>query len=195
MTASNTEYMIARKLVNDALSVELSSENMYNASIVPSPAEPILLVTNMSTKDDDDDDEDEDEDEDDDDEKLIKLENVDDKEIHQSPPSKRCKIDFEAVIMGQMVTDLHINLAQSLLKRQFDKLNGLNNTLYQAQRVTRTETTVANKIQIIHCKEHHWIVATTVNCAPGNIKVYDSVFSSVDHETREVIYNLFQVRR
>ena len=111
----------------------------------------------------------------DDDETLIKVENVDDKETHQSPPSKRHKIDFEAVIMGQMLTDLHINLAQSLLKRQFDKLNGLNNTLYQAQRVTWTETTVANKIQSICCKErNHWIVAATVNSAPGNIKVYNS---------------------
>ena len=44
MTASETEYMKTRKLVNDALSVELSSENMYNVSIVPSPAEPKLLV-------------------------------------------------------------------------------------------------------------------------------------------------------
>ena len=52
MTTSETENIITRKLVNDALSVELSSENMYNASIVPSPAEPKLLVTNMSTKDD-----------------------------------------------------------------------------------------------------------------------------------------------
>ena len=68
---------------------------------------------------------------------MIKVDNVDDKETHQSPPSKRCKIDFEAVIMGQVLTDLHINLAQSLLKRQFDKLNDLNDTLYvyQAQRV------------------------------------------------------------
>ena len=49
--------MKTRKLANDTLSVELSSENMYNASIVPSPAEPKSLVTNMSTKDDDDDDE------------------------------------------------------------------------------------------------------------------------------------------
>ena len=93
-----------------------------------------------------------------------------------------------------MLTDLHINLAQSLLKRQFDKLNGLNNTLYQAPRVMWTETTLTNKIQIIHCKErNHWIVATTVNSAPANIKVYDSVFSSADRETREVIYNLFQM--
>lgn len=123
MTASETEYVKTSKLVNDALSVELSSETMYNASIEPSPAEPKLLVTNMSTKDDDDYDADE---------TLIKVENVDDKETHQSPPSKRCKIDFETVIMGQMLTNLRINLAQSLLKRQFDKLNSLNNTLYQA---------------------------------------------------------------
>ena len=132
----------------------------------------------------------------DDDETLIKVENVYSQETHQSPPSKGpgCKIDFKAVVMGQMLTDLHINLAQSLLKRQFDKLNGLNNTLYQTKKVMWTEATVANKIQIIHCKErNNWIVATTVNCAPGIIKVYDSVFSLVDHETREVIYNLFQV--
>ena len=50
--------MKTRKLVNDTLSVELSSENMYNGNIVPSPAESKLLVTNMSTKDDDDDDDD-----------------------------------------------------------------------------------------------------------------------------------------
>lgn len=75
---------------------------MYNESILPSPAEPKLLVTNMSTKDDDDDDCDE---------TLIKIESIDNKETHQVLPSKRCKTDFEAVIMGQMLTDLHINLA------------------------------------------------------------------------------------
>ena len=36
-----------------------------------------------------------------DDETLIKVENVDSKETHQSPPSKQCKIDFEAVIMDR----------------------------------------------------------------------------------------------
>ena len=76
----------------------------------------------------------------DDDETLIEVENVYSKETHQSPPSKdpRCKIDFEAVILGQMLTDLHIKLAQSLLKRQFDKLNCLNNTLYQTKKVMWT---------------------------------------------------------
>ena len=98
------------------------------------------------------------------------------------------------MIMGQMLTDLHINLPQSLLKRQFDELNGANNTLYQTQRVMWTEATITNKIQIIHCKErNHWIVANAVNCALGIVQVYNSVFSLVDHETREMIYNLFQV--
>ena len=45
----------------------------------------------------------------------------------QPPSSKKCKIDFEAVIMGEMLTDVRINLAQTLLKSQFDLLNGLNN--------------------------------------------------------------------
>ena len=96
--------------------------------------------------------------------------------------------------MGEMLTDMHINLAQTLLKSQFDQLNGLNNTLYQARKVTLTKDTIANKLQIIHCKARsHWIVATTVKCTPGTVKVYDSVFNSVDDETREILQNLFQV--
>ena len=47
-TASKTEYMKIRKLVHNALTVELSSDNI--ASATPSPAEPKLLVKNMSTK-------------------------------------------------------------------------------------------------------------------------------------------------
>lgn len=107
---------------------------------------------------------------------LIKIENFDDK-ADQPPPSKRCKIDFEPVIMEEILTKMYtsINFVQSLLKRQFDKLNSLNNTLYQARKVTWTEAVVENKLQIIHCKgQNHWIVATTVNCTPGIVKVYNS---------------------
>ena len=55
---------------------------------------------------------------------------------------------------------------------------------------------VKNKIQIIHCLErHHWITASTVNNAPGEVTevtVMDSIFKSIDQETKLTIFNLFQ---
>ena len=153
ITDSETEYNKTRKLVEDALSVKLSSSSKTSAGI------------KLGTQKDDADSSILNDD------ALIKIEDVD-IQADQPPPSKKCKIDFEAVIMGEILTDVHINLAQTLLKSQFDQLNGLNNTLYQARKVTLTKDTVANKLQIIHCKARsHWIVATTVKCTPGTVKV------------------------
>ena len=52
---------------------------------------------------------------------------------------------------------------------------------------------VKNKLQIIHCSErHHWVTASTVKAAPGVVIVVDSLFKSIDTETKSVILNLFQ---
>ena len=49
-----------------------------------------------------------------------------------SPPKKKCKIfDDEGIIMGNELTDIEINLAQQLLKAQFNSINGLESTLHQ----------------------------------------------------------------
>ena len=46
-----------------------------------------------------------------------------------SPAKKRAKIiDTEHIIMGEELTDLEINLAQQLLKKQFANINGLQST-------------------------------------------------------------------
>ena len=38
-----------------------------------------------------------------------------------------------------------------------------------------------NKLQIIHCSEKdHWITATTIGCEVGVIKVYDSLYITLD---------------
>lgn len=50
-----------------------------------------------------------------------------------------------------------------------------------------------NKLQIVFCKERkHWIVATTINCAHDEVKVYDSLFQYLDKVSMECIENLFQ---
>ena len=101
--------------------------------------------------------------------------------------------DIENIIMGAELSDLHINLAQRILKEQFSHINGLESTLLQGKRYTLTEDMVKNKIQIIHCLErHHWITASTVNNAPGEVTIMDSIFKSIDQETKLTVSNLFQ---
>ena len=63
-----------------------------------------------------------------------KVVNLIDHELHivEEPSKKKAKfINLEGIIMGDQLTDIEINVAQSLLKKQFPKLNGLASTLYQ----------------------------------------------------------------
>ena len=114
--------------------------------------------------------------------------------IVQSPEKKRSKvIDTEGIVMGKDLSDSEINFAQHLLKMQFTKLNGLQSTLFQDKQLELTENETKNKIQIIHCNSrHHWIVATTVDCALNQVKIYNSLFTHCDEETDAVISNLFK---
>ena len=123
---------------------------------------------------------------------TMNLEDLENDLSDKPPPTKKSRLDYEAIIMGEMLSDIHINPAQSLLKAQFIKLNGFEGTLYQAKKVNWTEEKIiTNKVQIIHCKDRkHWILATTVDCPKDVVKVYDSF---LDQETKKVIENLFTV--
>ena len=115
---------------------------------------------------------------------------------NDQPPAKKQKLsskEIEDIIMGNELSDFHINMAQNLLKAQFPWLNGLKPTLLQGKQQTFTEDEVKNKLQIIHCYEQrHWIVATTVKCANGQVHVVDSLFKLLDDETKATICRLFQ---
>ena len=48
-------------------------------------------------------------------------------------------------------------------------------------------------MQAIQCHGNHWIVASTLGCSNGEVvKVFDSLYTSVDKDTQDVIVNLFQ---
>ena len=68
--------------------------------------------------------------------------------------------DKDAIISGKTLTDLHINVAQELLKRQFPHFSGLQSTLLlsKCQKVTVT----AAHAQIIHSRGNHWVVASNI---------------------------------
>ena len=72
-------------------------------------------------------------------------------EVEQSPPRKRHR--REAIIMGQELSDVDINLAQHLLKAQ---LNGLKSTLLQDKKAadaksTTTDNLLSRKAPLDHC--------------------------------------------
>ena len=114
-------------------------------------------------------------------------------EVVCSPPKKRQKkFNEEAIIMGEKLTDIEIDLAQRILKSQFPNINGLRSTLLQCKPCTAADQINENKLQIVFCKDRsHWILATTIGCEAGEVKVYDSIFSSLDKESLRTIMNLF----
>jgi len=91
---------------------------------------------------------------------------------------------------GNRLNDHHINYAQCLLKRQFTNIKGLYLTLLQNKKLPK----ISHGLQIIFCSSRrHWIVASTIACVKNEVKIYDSLFSATDAETRRTIYNLFQI--
>ena len=96
--------------------------------------------------------------------------------------------------MGNELTNIEINLAQQLLKAQFNSINGLESTLHQQKSVGTllSKESIRNRIQILFSQERkHWIVATTVNCSPNEVKVYNSLFY-LDRDSLQLIERLFQ---
>ena len=98
--------------------------------------------------------------------------------------------DRKILATGQKLTDQHINFAQTLLRSQFPKLNGLQSTLYQSNAQGFKHNDV-HTLQVIHSRGDHWIVATTIQCDPGEIRVYDSVYTSLDDRTHQIVQSLF----
>ena len=55
------------------------------------------------------------------------------------------------------------------------------------------KTKIVCGLQIIYCKErNYWVVALGLGFYHNPIKVYDSLFMSVDKETKQVILNMFK---
>ena len=52
-----------------------------------------------------------------------------------------------------------------------------------------------NKLQITHCSESdHWITATTIGCELRVIKVYHSLYTTLDKPSNIVLANLFHYK-
>lgn len=96
---------------------------------------------------------------------------------------------------GKMLTNDSISMASDMIKHQFEyrSFNGLNPTMDQYHEQPTDLDSIRNKLQIIHCRERtHWIAASNIGCQDCcSVDVYDSVFTSLDPITIEVIKNHF----
>ena len=78
---------------------------------------------------------------------VMNVENLENESSVGLPPTKKSRLGYEAIIMGEMLSDIHINLAQSVLKVQFNKQNGFESTLYQGKEVKWTEEKITSKFK------------------------------------------------
>lgn len=99
--------------------------------------------------------------------------------------------DKRNLIEGLKLSDRHINYSQKLLQNQFPDMGGLGPTLLQRRKPINV---IRSGIQIIHDKGDHWVIAArNVYYEDNIIKVYDSVYHSIDSDTKEICFNLFDV--
>ena len=125
----------------------------------------------------------------------------------EPPPTKRCQtsssatayavwlklekitlsvFDKEALCNNLELNDRHINYCQGLLKKQFPLIGGFILTLLLKDKISCG-------IQIIHCQQRkHWIVAVRSKSCHNPIRIYDSIFKTVDKETKCTLMNLFK---
>ena len=101
--------------------------------------------------------------------------------------------DKEDLLQERNLNDNHINFVQTLLKAQFPVADGL---LPMLQHCGMKDTnTPGNKIhhglRVVHCRNNHWALVSTMNCEENEMKIFDSLYDSVDESTLDLIQKRF----
>ena len=94
------------------------------------------------------------------------------------------------VCTGELLTDKHINFVQKLVGYKFKNIHGLQLTLILHKATKVPAKCAKNFLQIMHCRNSHWIVASTILAYP-NITVCDSLYNSIDRNTTGIWKQLF----
>ena len=89
--------------------------------------------------------------------------------------------------------DIIIHTAQALLKKQFPMVGSLQPT-YLAQKLAMEHQT-GEFIQVRNAGNSHWMTVSTIGCAPGNIRVYDSLHLMLTSTLHMVIADLMMTTK
>ena len=104
-------------------------------------------------------------------------------------PSTRIKLFSEdkLVIEGQcQLNNRHINFVQAILRAQFPKCDGLQNTLL-------LRLNIANKmVQILHIRNNHWAVISNLHCSGNDLKMYDTAYDDIHSSTMALLNSMLE---
>uniref|UniRef100_A0A1X7VL18 Ubiquitin-like protease family profile domain-containing protein n=1 Tax=Amphimedon queenslandica TaxID=400682 RepID=A0A1X7VL18_AMPQE len=84
---------------------------------------------------------------------------------------------------GEFLADSHVAAAQLLLHHQFPNTKRLQNPLW----ITKSQIKIDHRLQIIHNRCNHWVLASNFRKRDNTVEIYDSVFSSVSANTWNII--------
>ena len=105
--------------------------------------------------------------------------------------------DKQLIINGSELNDKHITFGLRLLKHQFQHINGLQSTLLQQSANVSPFLGGGNALQVIHCYQCHWLVASSINIGgtaiidKDDVLIYDSLYNVVDENTIKLLERLF----
>ena len=116
-----------------------------------------------------------------------------------SVDSTECWVRFGSIVLSfaekvvitscQELNDLHINFAQEIFKQQSPYKTGFNSTLLVSSR--HEEVRRCPEIQILHVRNNHWCVASSIMSADGVVVMYDSLYDSLDSSTLDTLQWLY----
>lgn len=99
--------------------------------------------------------------------------------------------DDKAILLkGRQLNDRHMNAVQRLLKTHHPTLKGLCSTLLAA-----SQKLPPRGLHAFFVRGNHWIVLSTLGCRPGEVNVYDSLYTSQDPGTLSAISGSLEVFR
>lgn len=103
--------------------------------------------------------------------------------------------DDKATLRFKELTDLHINLAQEILRNQFPNVHGLQTThlLPRSCKLPRLSTN-SLFLQIVHSRGNHWI-AIAAQGPSASVQVFDSMYTIISDETQKLCVTLFGTER
>lgn len=93
--------------------------------------------------------------------------------------------DKDILTSGRCLTANHINAANHLLKIQFPRVNGLQDTHYLREcQVWKADP--SKFVQIVNVGSQHWVCLSNFNCNEDCVDIYDSM-TSIPEEEGDVV--------
>ena len=101
--------------------------------------------------------------------------------------------DKHLIETGKQLTDLLVNFACGLLRKQFPQFGGFQSTLLQNSQLNSQLRNPNNSIQVIHLHtEKHWVTISTIDCDNNTVNLYDSSLTTVPLSLEQAIVALLK---